>query len=138
MPPPTLLIEGPYKVTTILLLQMRRAPLEPCTIMFWMKYRVDWLVIEHLSAQVRLDPRGELCCFWCPNKTWTPPLGASDTITIVKNGLEMRKLWPPQIKGGQELKIKNNLSLNNTKADSQTPKKFLVCCSAANRVQSDL
>ncbi len=30
--------------------------------------RVDWLVTEQLSAQSRLDPRGELCCFWCPNK----------------------------------------------------------------------
>jgi hypothetical protein len=25
-------------------------------------------VTEQLSAQSRLDPRGELCCFWCPNK----------------------------------------------------------------------
>jgi hypothetical protein len=34
--------------------------------------RVDWLVTEHLSTQERLDPRRGLCCFWCPNKSWTP------------------------------------------------------------------
>jgi hypothetical protein len=39
-------------------------------------------------------PRGVLRCFWCPNKTWTPPLGASCTLTIVKNRLEMRELQP--------------------------------------------
>ncbi len=31
--------------------------------------KVDWLVTEHSSAQGRLDPKGELYCFWCPNKT---------------------------------------------------------------------
>jgi hypothetical protein len=31
--------------------------------------RVDWPVTEQLSAQGRSDPRGGLCCFWCPNKT---------------------------------------------------------------------
>jgi hypothetical protein len=27
-----------------------------------------------------------------------PPLGASDTLIIVENGLEMRMLWPPKRK----------------------------------------
>jgi hypothetical protein len=33
------------------------------------------------------------------SKTWTPLLGASDTLTIVENWLEMRKLRPPKVKG---------------------------------------
>jgi hypothetical protein len=47
--------------------------------------RVDLLNVEHLSTQGRVKPRGGLHYFWCPNKTSTPPLGASDTLTIVKN-----------------------------------------------------
>ncbi len=39
----------------------------------------------------------------------------------------------PQSKGGQEL-TKNKPS-NATKASSQTPTKFLVCCSIAIKVQ---
>ncbi len=54
-------------------------------------HRVDQLVTEHLNAQGSLDPRGGLCCFWCPNKTWTSSLGTFDTLTIVENRLEMRK-----------------------------------------------
>jgi hypothetical protein len=52
------------------------------------------MVIEHLNAQGKPDSRGGLCCFWSPNKTSTHPLGAIDTLTIIKNGLEMRKLPP--------------------------------------------
>jgi hypothetical protein len=36
--------------------------------------------------------------FACPNKTWSPLLGASNTLTIVENELKMRKLWPFKIK----------------------------------------
>ncbi len=80
---------------------------------FSLPTRVDWPVIEHLSVQGRPDPREELCCFWCPNRTWTPLLGASDTLIIVKNGLEMTKLWPPQSKGAQELKKPNLWTLQS-------------------------
>jgi len=59
--------------------------------------KVEWPVTEHLSAQGRPDPRGGVCCFWCPNKIWTSPLEASGTLTIVKNGSEMRKLQPPKV-----------------------------------------
>jgi len=31
--------------------------------------RVRQPMSDHLSAQGRLDPRGGLCCFWCPSKT---------------------------------------------------------------------
>jgi hypothetical protein len=37
-----------------------------------------------------------------------PPLDASDTLIIVENGLEMRKLWPSIVKGDQELKKTNH------------------------------
>ncbi len=87
---------------------------------------------KHLSAQGRLDPRGGLCCFWCPNKTWTPPpLGASGTLTIVENGLEMRKLRSPKVKG---VKNSKNKPPNATKASFLTPKQFSVCCSVAIRL----
>jgi len=68
--------------------------------------RVDRSVIEHLSTQGKLDPRGGLCCFWCPNKTLTPPIGAFgalkihlkvfDALKIVKNRLQLRKLQTPK------------------------------------------
>jgi hypothetical protein len=34
-----------------------------------------------------------------PNKTLSPPLGTSKKIRIVENGLEMKKLRPPKVKG---------------------------------------
>ncbi len=33
------------------------------------RYKVDRLVIKHLSVQGKLNPRGRFYCFWCPNKT---------------------------------------------------------------------
>ncbi len=48
-----------------------------------------------------------------------------DTLVIIKNKLEMRKLQPPKIQGS---KTQKNIPSNITKADLQTPKKFLVCC----------
>jgi hypothetical protein len=64
-------------------------------------------MIKNLNAQGRADPKGGLHCFQCPNKTWTFPLGPSNTLTIFENGLKMRKLQPlPQSKGSQELKKK--------------------------------
>jgi len=54
------------------------------------------------------DSRGELHCLWCPDKTWTPLLGTSNTLTIVKNKLKMRKLHsPPKVKG-----VKNSKKTN--------------------------
>jgi hypothetical protein len=36
------------------------------------------------------------------------PLDASNTLRIVENGLEMRKLWPPKVKGVKNSKKKNH------------------------------
>jgi hypothetical protein len=67
---------------------------------FNVEYRVDQLVIKHLSTQGRLDPRGGALLFLISKQILTPPLGTSDIlIIIIKNGLEMRKLWPPKVKG---------------------------------------
>jgi hypothetical protein len=57
-----------------------------------------------------MDPRGGLHCFWCPNKTGTCPIGTSATLTIVENGLEMRKL-APRIKGFKNSKKTNHQTL---------------------------
>jgi hypothetical protein len=84
--------------------------------------KVDQQVIERLSVQSRPDPMGGLCCFLCTNKTWTLSLDPFDTLTIVKNKLEMRKLQPPKQGGFKNSKEKPP---NTTKASSQTFKKNL-------------
>jgi hypothetical protein len=68
-----------------------------------------------------------------PKKIWNPPIVASDTLTIIKNGLKNEKVIAPENKRGWNLK--KNKAPNTTKADSQTPKKFIVCCSVAIKVQ---
>jgi hypothetical protein len=93
--------------------------------------REDQSVIKHLNAQGKPDPRGGLHCFWCPNRSWTPPLYTFDTVIIIKVGLEMRKLWPLKVKVS---KTQKNKPPNITKAGSWTLKKFFVCCSIAIEV----
>jgi hypothetical protein len=44
----------------------------------------------------------------------------------------MRELWPPKVEGGQKLIKKPP---NVTKANSQAPKKILVCCFVVIKVQ---
>ncbi len=53
------------------------------------------------SGQARWG--GVLCCFLCPNKIWTPPLEASDTLKIHEKWIRNEKVTVPQSKGGQEL-----------------------------------
>jgi hypothetical protein len=90
--------------------------------LFCVSVKVNRPVTEHLSAQGRLDSRGGLHCFWYQNQTWSPPLGASDTLIIVENGLERRKLQPPQVPGVKN--SKKNKPPNIAKAGSQTSKIF--------------
>jgi len=52
-------------------------------------------VTEHLSIKGMPYPREGHRCFWCPNKTSTPPLGAFDALRTIENGLKMRKLQSP-------------------------------------------
>jgi hypothetical protein len=56
-------------------------------------FRVNWLMIKHLSAQGKPNPRGGLCCFWILNKIRTS-IDAFDTLKIFKNKIKLRKLWP--------------------------------------------
>jgi hypothetical protein len=46
--------------------------------------------------------------------------------------IELRKLWPFKVEGVNNSKKKPT---DATKTGFQTPKKFLVCCSIANKVQ---
>jgi len=78
--------------------------------------RVDQPVTKYLSAQGRLDSRRGLLCFWCPNKTWTPSPGTYNTLTIIINRLEMRKLQPRKIKG-----IKNSKKQTTKRYKGQFP-----------------
>jgi hypothetical protein len=57
----------------------------------------------HISTYGRLDPRRGLRCLRCPNITWTPPIGAFGALKIIKNWLELRKLWPLTSRWGWEL-----------------------------------
>jgi len=61
-----------------------------------------------------------------------PSIGASRALRVIKNKMELRKLWPPKVKG---VKISKNKPLNAIKTSSQTPQKILVCCSIDIRVQ---
>jgi hypothetical protein len=57
--------------------------------------RVDRLVTEHLSAQGRPDPRGVSVVSGVQTKLEHFTL-TFDRLTIIKNGLKMRKLQPPK------------------------------------------
>ncbi len=85
--------------------------------------KVDWLVTEHFSAQGRLDPRGGLYCFWCPNKTSTPLFGCIWHTNNLWKRIRNEKVTAPQSKGGQELKKSSHPAL--PKPVSEHPKKSL-------------
>jgi hypothetical protein len=60
--------------------------------------------------------------------------GASDTLTIIKNGLEMKNLCPPQSKRGKELKKTNHQTLNKGKFSMLRIQAQLVRFSLITRV----
>jgi hypothetical protein len=86
-----------------------------------------WVVIQPASLMhIHPASQGNFLC-------WTPPLGTSDTLTVVKeNGLEMRKLWPAKIK-----EVENSLQTKKTQKQTKEhyhkklllahSEKFLVC-----------
>jgi hypothetical protein len=61
-----------------------------------------------------------------------PFIGASGALKIIKNGIELRKLWPLKVEGVKNSKKKPP---NATKTSSHIPKKFLVCCFVTIKVQ---
>jgi hypothetical protein len=56
-----------------------------CSMMNNSKRSTSDQTLKHLEG--RPNSRGGLYCFWSPNKTWTPPLGTSNTLTIIENEL---------------------------------------------------
>jgi hypothetical protein len=85
-------------------------------------------MIEQFNVQGRPDPRGELCCFWCPNKTWIFPLVASNTSTIVENIFKMRKLWPHKVKGVKNSKEQTTEHYKSQFPNTQNILYMLFCC----------
>jgi hypothetical protein len=70
--------------------------------------------------------------YWSLNKTWTLPINASSALNIIKNEINLRKLWPLKVGG---LRTQKNKPPNATNTGSQTPTKNFVCCSNAIKVQ---
>jgi hypothetical protein len=89
-------------------------------------------MVEHLSNQGRPNSRGRLHWFYCPNKTWTPPISTYNTLNIVKNIINLKKIEPPKLEGVNFF-IKK--ALNVIKVDSQTPQKFLLRCFVAIKIE---
>ncbi len=88
-------------------------------------------------CQVPSDPMGGLHCFWCPNKTRTPPLSASGALKHFKNGLETRKLPnppPPPSRGGQELKKKIRKTLQSQFPNTPRIIFMLLCCYYSSKI----
>jgi hypothetical protein len=58
----------------------------------------------------------------------TPSIEASCLVKVLKNGLELRKLWPPTVKKHHELN--KNKPPSSTKLKLNHPKKIcmLFCC----------
>jgi len=89
--------------------------------------RVDRPMIEHSNIEGKPYPKWGLCCFQCPNITWIPPLGAFDTLTIVKKWLEMKKLWPCKVHG-KNSQIETTKHYNGRFWNIQFFFIMLVCC----------
>jgi hypothetical protein len=69
-------------------------------------------------------PREGSIAFDVKTKLEPFPLGACSTLIIIKNKSEMKKLWPPKVKGVNNSKKKPPYI---GKVGSRKPKKFLVC-----------
>ncbi len=85
---------------------------------------------KHLSTQGKPDSTGGLYCFWCPNKTWNPSIGASGTF-------KSSKYWKFYLRESTTQKKKNKPP-NVVKANSQTAKNNFVCYSVGIRVQKTI
>jgi hypothetical protein len=94
---------------------------------------VNWLVTEHLSIQGRPDSRWRALLFLVFKQNLNPSSWCIWHTNNCWKWIRNKKVTAPQSTWGQELKI--NKPPNIINADSQTPKKFLVCCSVVIRVQ---
>jgi hypothetical protein len=68
------------------------------------------LVAHYNNYYIRVDwPRECSIAFDVETKLEPLMLGTSNTSTIIENELEMRKLWPPKVKGVNNSKKKTTL-----------------------------
>jgi hypothetical protein len=101
--------------------------------------RIDRLVGDHLSTQGRPNPREGLLCFWCPKRRRSVSLGASNTLKIIKNGLELRKLCSPATQNVVQSRTpKKRQPLSRTKPVSNHPKIYLYVALFLLDFQDDL
>jgi len=77
------------------------------------------ITLKHLG-QAR--SKGTTPLFLVFKQNLTPSIRASRALRIIRNGIKLRKLWPPKVEG---VKTPKNKPLNVTKTSSQTPKKSL-------------
>jgi hypothetical protein len=61
-------------------------------------------MIEHVSTQGKMDPKGGIRCFSCPNKTWTLPLNLH--IWHVKN--RQKRIRNEKVMAFQNIWVKNS------------------------------
>jgi hypothetical protein len=57
------------------------------------------------TTVLKYNSQGRTLLLLVSKQNLNPPLGASNKLKIVENRLEMRKLWPPKVKGVKKLKF---------------------------------
>ncbi len=60
---------------------------------------------QTLKHSKQAKSKGKDHCFWSLNKIWTLPIGTFD---VIKNVIELKKLWPPKVEGVKNSKITNH------------------------------
>ncbi len=85
-------------------------------------HQVDRLKSKHIRIQNLTKFIGRLLCLWCPQKSWRSLLSTFIAPKIVKNGSEMRKLWPFKVCMVKRLK---KCHTQHQETVLKTPKQFL-------------
>jgi hypothetical protein len=58
----------------------------------------------------------------------SPPFGASNTLRIVENGLKMKRLWPPKVKGVNNSKKQTIEQYKGWFLNTRNFPSMLLCC----------
>jgi len=64
----------------------------------------------------------------CSNKTRTPQIGAYGALKIVKNGIELKKLWPFKIKGVKNSKKQTTKCYKGRFPNTHKNPRMLISC----------